>query len=218
MKDIIIIGSGAVAAEVCTYIADINKLQPGTFRLKGILDDSPENFKINTARYGFELPYLGTTSSYAFPGGEEFILGFAGIASRKIVLQRLEGKNLPFASLIHPSAQVAASARLGSGNIIYPNCVIGPAAVIGNNNLITSFSFISHDCTVGDNNFFATAGLSGNVSVGNNNMFGIRSVVIPSVSIGSDNTIQAGMTIDKNVGNKETVFYRFKEKVIAITT
>jgi acetyltransferase-like isoleucine patch superfamily enzyme len=59
----------------------------------------------------------------------------------------------------------------------------------------------------------STSGFSGNVKIGNNNFFGIRSTVLPSVTIGNDNTIQAGMTIDKNISDNETIYYRFKEKV-----
>ena len=40
--------------------------------------------------------------------------------------------------------------------------------------------------------------------------------MLPSVIIGSDNTIQAGMTIDKNISDNETVFYRFKEKIYIV--
>ena len=216
MKEIIIIGSGAVAAEVCAYVDDINSIKAKHIVIKGFLDDSQPNFEANAKRYGFSAPYLGTIDTYPVSHVEHLVFGFANIAGRKKTLERLEGKSIKFFTIIHPSAQVAASAKLGTGNIIYPNCVIGPGSIIGDNNLITSFSFVSHDCIVGNNNFFATAGLSGNVIVGDNNFFGIRSVVIPGIQIGSDNTMQAGMTIDKDVTNGETVFYRFKEKVIAI--
>ena len=69
---------------------------------------------------------------------------------------------------------------------------------------------------VGDNNFLSVAGLAGTVKVGNNNYFGLRSTVIPGVEVGNNNVIQAGMIIDKNVKDDTTVFYRFKEKVMAI--
>jgi sugar O-acyltransferase (sialic acid O-acetyltransferase NeuD family) len=217
MKEIIILGSGAVGAEVSAYVDDINAIHKDSYVIKGFLDDSEANFERNAKKYAFTQPYLGTVETYPLSEKDNLIFGFANIASRKRMIERLADRNVKFATIIHPSSQVAASAVLGNGNIIYPNCVIGPGSRMGDNNLITSFSFISHDCIVGDNNFFATAGLSGNVTVGDNNFFGIRSVVIPSITIGSGNTLQAGMTIDKNVGNDETVFYRFKEKVIVIS-
>ena len=80
----------------------------------------------------------------------------------------------------------------------------------------TSYSFISHDCEVGNGNFFSKAGIAGHVKIGSNNYFGIGSVVIPHTVIGDNNLIQAGMTIDRSVKDDTTVFYRFKEKVMAI--
>jgi len=87
---------------------------------------------------------------------------------------------------------------------------------IGNHNLITSYSFISHDCKIGNGNFFSTAGLAGRITIGDNNFFGIRSTVIPHVSIGSSNVVQAGMIVDKSVKDNTTIFYRYKEQILAI--
>jgi bifunctional N-acetylglucosamine-1-phosphate-uridyltransferase/glucosamine-1-phosphate-acetyltransferase GlmU-like protein len=36
------------------------------------------------------------------------------------------------------------------------------------------------------------------------------------VSVGNRNKIAAGMVVDQNVGDDSVVFYRFKEKVIAV--
>ena len=105
---------------------------------------------------------------------------------------------------------------IGEGNIVFPFCILEEYATIGNYNLLTSYCFISHDCVVGDNNFFTVAGIARSVKVGDNNYFGIRSTVIPGVVIGNNNVIQAGMLVDKDVKDDTTVFYRFKEKVLAI--
>lgn len=216
MKNVIIFGSGAVAAEVCSYINDINKLNGRKINVKGFIDDNYENFKINAEKYKFNQPYLGTSDSYQFCKDDSLIFGFANINSRLMFLQKIDSKTISFLTLIHPSAQISVTAEIGSGNIVYPNCVIGPNAKIGKNNIFTSYSFVSHDCVIGDNNFFSTSGLSGNVKVGDHNFFGIRSTVLPSVNIGSNNVIQAGMVIDKDILDNETVFYRYKEKVTII--
>nr|WP_315149710.1 acetyltransferase [uncultured Flavobacterium sp.] len=213
MINVIIVGSGAVAAEVCSYISDINTTSNQKINVKGFLDDNPEKFKLNARKYKYEHPFLGTTDSYEFNEESQFILGFADINSRLAFLEKEVAKKMDFMNIIHPSAIIADTAVIGNGNLIYPNCIIGPNATIGNNNILTSYSFISHDCHIGNNNFFSTSGLSGNVNVKDHNFFGIRVTVIPEISIGSNNLIQAGMTIDKNVSDNETIFYRYKEKI-----
>lgn len=216
MRKVIIIGSGAVAAEVCSYIDDINNISNEPIIVKGFIDDEYDNFKKNVKKYKFTQPYLGNTNSYNFNQEDNFIFGFANIKGRQIFLKRIRNSTIPFLTIKHPSAIIAKTARIGAGNIIYPNCVIGPNAEIGDNNIFTSFSFISHDCKVGNNNFFATGGLAGNVTVADNNFFGIRATILPSIKIGSNNIIQAGMTIDNDVTDNETVFYKYKEKITII--
>jgi sugar O-acyltransferase (sialic acid O-acetyltransferase NeuD family) len=216
MINVIIIGSGGVAAEVCTYINDINKISHKKINLVGVLDDNYENFKINSLKYKFDKPYLGTSDSFKFNDENKFIFGFSNIKSRLSFLNKDIAKQMSFITIIHPTALIADTAIIGEGNIINPYCVIGPNVVLGNNNILTSYSFISHDCNVGNNNFFSTSGLSGNVTVGDNNFLSIRVTVLPDITIGSNNLIQAGMTIDKNVSDDETVFYRYKEKISII--
>jgi UDP-3-O-[3-hydroxymyristoyl] glucosamine N-acyltransferase len=216
MKNIIIVGSGAVAAELTSYIDDQNKHTGGEDRLDilGYLD-LEENIPRYWARYKLKKPVLSNIYDYKAKEGDHFIVGISNIDFREKMMMVLKEKNATISGFIHHTAIIAETAKMGSGNIVYPHCLIGPGADIGNNNFITSYSFISHDCRIGDNNFFATAGLSGNSSIGSNNYFGIRSTVLPNIVIGNKNTIQAGMIVDKNIGDDSIVFHRFKEKVIA---
>jgi sugar O-acyltransferase (sialic acid O-acetyltransferase NeuD family) len=217
MKPIIFIGVGAVASEIISYLEDIQNHDHSTgFEIYGFLDDNADNFTANSKKYGFKEPFLGSVAEHPFSDQYSYIFGFSNPCSKEKIIQNLDLEKLDFPTIIHPSVILSKSSKLGKGNMIYPNSVIGPNCKIGNFNLITSYSFISHDCEIGDYNFFSTAGLAGNVNIGSKNFFGIRSTVIPSITIGSENTIQAGMVIDKNVSDHETVFYRFKEKVTII--
>jgi len=215
--NVIIVGSGAVAAELTSYIEDSNKYlaEENRLNLLGYLEFQ-ENIAKYWAKYKLQKPVLGDIHSYEVNPGERFIIGIADVAFRKKMLTILASKGAEVIGFIHHSTIIAESCEIGKGTIIYPYCIIGPNTVLGENNFITSYSFISHDCIVGENNFFSTTGLGGRVVVGNNNFFGIRSTVVPGISIGSGAVIQAGMMVDKNVDDSSTVFYRFKEKIMAV--
>lgn len=217
MKPIIFLGSGAVASEVISYLEDIQKYDSSRkFEIFGFLDDFEDCFEKNSRKFNYNSPLLGTIKDHKFSPDYDYIFGFSLPEAKENFIKNIDIQAISFPTIIHPSAIISKHSKIGIGNVIYPNCVVGPNCEIGNFNLITSYSFISHDCRIGNFNFLSTAGLSGNVSVGNTNFFGIRSTVIPSVSIGSNNVIQAGMVIDKNVSDNETVFYRFKEKISII--
>ncbi len=207
------IGSGALAAESYGYIFDINQNSENQIKVLGFLDDlGPENFEINKNKYGFKEGYLGTTLDFSFPKNNKYLIAFSNVHMRAKLSHSLGLRGLEFINLIHPSANISNSAQVGFGNILGSYVVVGPNVQIGNHNVFTAYSFVSHDCIVGSENFFSTAGLAGHVLVGNRNFFGIRSTVIPSVVIGNDNIIQAGMLVDKNVNDQETIFYKFKER------
>lgn len=217
MKNVIIIGSGAVAAELTSYINDHNNYVQEDKKLKllGYLD-TEENIAKYWAKYKLKQPVLDDIYSYEIKDDDHFIIGISDIDFRNKMVTVLKNKKARITGFIHYSSVIAETVQLGIGNIIYPFCIVGPNCAIGDFNLITGYSFISHDCVIGNNNFFSTAGLGGRVTIGNSNFFGIRSTVIPNISIGSNNIVQAGMIVDKSVEDNCTVFHRFKEKVIAI--
>jgi acetyltransferase-like isoleucine patch superfamily enzyme len=212
IKKIILIGSGALASEVVSYIKDINSIQE-QFKIYGFLDDNGlDYFRENQTKYRLENEYLGTTKNFIFSDDYLYVICFSNITARKDLIDQLKLPTVYYPNIIHPSVQFGSGYTLGDGNIIGPNCVVGPASYIGNFNILTSYSYISHDCRVGNNNFLSTAGLAGYVVLGNDNFFGIRATVIPSIIIGNENLIQAGMIVDSNIQNSEAVFYKYKER------
>lgn len=214
-KQIIIVGTGAVAAEITSSIEDTPFGEIAGVEIKGYLEYS-QNIDIYYKRYGFIKPVIGDLDTYQPTEGDYFVLGVANVDFRRRIIAMLESRNAQFITLINHTAMVARTAKIGRGNVINPMCMIGPNVELGDFNILTSGSIISHDSKVGDNNAFSTALLCGHVVVGNDNNFGIRGTVIPHVTIGSRNTIQAGMIVDKDVADDSTIFHRFKEKVIAI--
>lgn len=215
ITELVIIGSGALAAESYGYISDINQWSENKIKVLGFIDDMGlDNFQNNKKKYCFSEEYLGTTNDFPFTRNIKYLIAFSNIQMRAKLSKKFELLGLEFINLIHPSANISTSAQIGFGNIIGANVVVGPNVKLGNQNVFTAYSFVSHDCIVGSENFFSTAGLAGNVLIGSRNFFGIRSTVIPAVIIGNDNVIQAGMLVDKDVSDCETIFYKFKERFI----
>lgn len=217
MKKIIILGSGAVAAELTFYIEDNNSKVGYDEKIKIIgYIEYDYNLELYYHKYKFEAPVICDIDSYKAGPEEEVLIAVSDINFRKKMIQLLLEKKAKIGSFIHHSVIIPKSANIGDGIIIYPFCIIEKYSIIGNYNLITSYSFISHDCIVGNNNFFSTSGIAGTVTIGNDNYFGIRSTVIPHIEIGNNNIIQAGMVVNRSIKDDTTVFYRYKEQVLAI--
>lgn len=214
MIETIIIGAGGHAAEIDEYIK-YNQKNTGKPEIIviGFLDDNPDNYR----RYKFSAPLLGNVKDHTIIQRVNYIIGIAGLKYRHPIVDKFKAFGGVFPTIIHHSAYISESAFIGEGSVIGPNANIGPNVRIGNFTLINARCSIGHDTTVGNFNFISpNVCLSGFTMVGDDNLFGINSATIPGIKIGSRNKIAAGMILDQNIENDIVVFYRFKERVIAI--
>ncbi len=214
MTEIIIIGAGGHAAEIDEYIKHSQRVTGELqFKVIGLLDDNAENYK----RYKFSAPLLGNVKDHLIIQGIQYIIGIAGLQFRRPIVYRFLEAGAVFATVIHSNAYLSESASIGTGSIIGPNANIGPNVRIGNFTLVNARCSMGHDTTIGDFNFISpNVCLSGFTVVGDENLFGINSATIPGIRIGNRNKIAAGMVLDQNIGDDSTVFYRFKEKILAV--
>jgi sugar O-acyltransferase (sialic acid O-acetyltransferase NeuD family) len=214
MKDVIIIGAGGHGAEIDEYIKYSQKIT-GVKELNiiGFLDDNPANY----ASYKLSAPLFGGVRDHKIIKGQYYIIGIANLKYRKLFIDKFKAEGAEFVTFIHCNAYVSESSTIGEGTIIGPHANIGPNVKIGNYTLINSRCSLGHDTVIGDYNFISpNVCFSGFSKVGDENLFGINCSTIPNITVGNRNKIAAGMVLDQNIGNDSVVFYRFKERVIAV--
>ncbi len=214
MQNVIIIGAGGHSAEIDDYFQYSKKMHAGfDLEIKGFIDDNALSYQ----QYDFTAPFLGDIQSHIIHQDCFYIMGIANLTYRKPIIGHFLSKGASFINYIHPDAYISSSSKIGTGVVIAPGVNVGPKVSIGDFTLINSRSSMGHDTKVGAYNFICpNVCFSGFTVVGDENLFGINSATIPGIQIGNRNKIAAGMVLDKNVGDDEVVFYRFKEKVIAI--
>ncbi len=212
VKDIIIIGSGGHGAEINEYIVYNNQSDSNKINIIGFLDDDPNSYD----RYKFTAPLLGGIKDHKIRKDCSYILGIANLKYRRFFAERFLAAGASFTSLIHKTAYVSPSAQIGQGVIIAPMANIGPNVIIGDFTLINSRCSLGHDTKMGKYNFISpNVCFSGFTTIGDENLFGINSATIPNIFIGNQNQIAAGMVLHTNVKNNETIFYRYRERIIA---
>jgi len=217
MKNIIILGTGGLAAQLTFYIEDNNSRVANDEKINilGYIDYE-ENIEKYWKRYNFKNPVLCDVDSYIPKENEEVLLAISNVGFRNKMIDILVKKNAKIGSFVHSTVIISKSQEFGYGNIVMPFCEVEPNSQVGDNNILTPYSFISHDSIVGNGNFFSKAGIAGHTEIGDNNYFGLGSVVIPHVRLGNNNTIIAGTMVSNSVEDDTTVFYRYKERVLAI--
>lgn len=213
MKQVIILGAGGHAAEIDEYILYNKKYSSeNNIEVIGFLDDDENSYN----RYQFSAPFLGSIRDHQVRKNCFYIMAIANMNYRKPIVEKYLEKGARFTSIIHASAYISPSARLGEGVVIGPMANIGPNVVVGNFTLINSRCSLGHDTLIGNYNFISpNVCFSGFTKVGDSNLFGINSATIPGIKIGNNNKIAAGMVLHTDVGDNEVVFYRYKERIIA---
>jgi sugar O-acyltransferase (sialic acid O-acetyltransferase NeuD family) len=213
MKKLVIIGGGGHALELVEYVAYINASEP-RYEIAGILDDVKENYAANFDSAGAPA-YLGPINEHKPLPGVHYLIAVSAVHFRRRLFESLTASGAQLCNLIHPHASVSPSANLGVGNVVAPQVIIGPKVTIGNFNLLNGGVAIGHHSVVGNNNILSpNCSLSGGTTVGDDNFFGMNVSTFPKLTVGNGNTISAGMVLDKAVTDNNTVFYRFKERVL----
>lgn len=112
---------------------------------------------------------------------------------RERVTLSLENAGFTLVTLVHPSATVSPSVRLGPGVLVGPGAVINADARIGKGCIINTGAIVEHDCKIGAFSHVAPrAALGGGVVLGPRCRVCLGAVISDHVTVGDYATIGAG--------------------------
>lgn len=201
-NDLVIYGGGG-HAKMCVELIN----QSNTFKVKGIIDD---NIPIGTAI--FEVPVLGSEfhlDQFIKQGLTKITLGIGAVLNhdlRNKLFAKLKSKKLDIPTIIHPSAMVEPSVKLGEGNQIMQGAIIGSNVQIGDNCIINSGCIISHDAIIGNHVHIAPGAIiAGGVTIGDHTIVGMGVTVFLGLNIGANVIVYNGVHVFNNVADNEVL-------------
>jgi acetyltransferase EpsM len=119
---------------------------------------------------------------------------------RRAYVEHVAGLGVAFATVIHPSAVVAPSARLGAGCIVSPGVVIGAHARIGEHVILNRGVLVGHHTEVGSCvTLSPAANVAGCVEIGHGAYIGMGATVIDRRSVGAGALVAAGAVVVRDV-------------------
>jgi len=201
MMNLVILGAGGFAREVFDLANYCFGYDP-SFKIKGFLSDNPSDIET----YGYP-PVLGTVDGYKIERDDVFIPGIGNVKDRKKVVEIILGKGGAFINLIHPSAVISPSVKLGTGVSIKAFCVLASNASIGDYTFLQSSVICGHDVQIGNfchiNSFSFFAGC---VKINDLVTVNAGARVIQSRLIGKGSTIGIGSVVIKDIPENAKVF------------
>ena len=109
-------------------------------------------------------------------------------------------------ALVHPSATIAASARLDDGVAVLAGSIVNPNARVETDAILNTGCIVEHDCVVGRNTHVAPgAVLAGEAIIGADAHIGAGAVVLEDRRVGDGAMVGAGAVVVKHVPAGATV-------------
>jgi sugar O-acyltransferase (sialic acid O-acetyltransferase NeuD family) len=197
-RELVVIGAGGFGRETVEAVRALNAAG-ARWQVAGYLDDDP-------ARHGELIdgvPVLGGTDELAkMPG--VCVVVCTGRPDNYISRSRIvEALGLPperYATIIHPSASVSVTSRVGPGSVLLAQTVLSAAVTVGSHVAIMPHVTLTHDDVVDD---FATMAsgvcLGGNVHVGRCAYIGAGALVREQRNVGSCALVGMGAIVTRDV-------------------
>ncbi|RMD85132.1 MAG: acetyltransferase [Candidatus Dadabacteria bacterium] len=186
MEELIVIGAGGHASVVIDAVE-----KQGRYSIVGIVDKSKRGEYLGYDILGDETALTGYPETY-------LVIAIGDNWIRKNISDRVRG--FPFATIIHPSANIARDVKIGHGTVVLPGATVNTGATIGRHCIINTGAIIEHDCIVED--YAAVqpgAVLGGNSTLGLCSVIGIGASVIHGINIGDNSVIGAGSTVISDI-------------------
>lgn len=181
------------------------------FRIVAIFDNDPAVAKspvhgasLHIGRAGFD-EWIEHWDNWPVYGAAA--IGGTDGAGRLEVLNYMSERGVRIASLVHPRAYVAESARLGAGSQVLVNASICAEAELGRACIVNTAASVDHECSLADGVHVGPgARLAGCIQVGRCAFIGTGASILPRLRIGCNAIVGAGAVVTKNVPDGAVVF------------
>ena len=185
-RRILIVGAGGFGREVAEWA---RQAWPDHARLlAGMLSENPHSL----AGTGSTLPVVGRPSDFQPADGDCLLLGIGIPRVRRQVTESLLARGGRFLTLVHPTAIVADSARIGTGVVVCPQAVVSVDTRLGDFAVLNYHTSLGHDASVGDYSVLSPyATLGGSAAVGADVFLGLHATVGPRITVGDRVVISA---------------------------
>lgn len=178
MKRLGIIGSGDLGQLIAHHAASCG------YETAGFFDDFKTPGDL-TPRGKVLGPIDAVSGRFADGDFEELMVavGYRHLDFRWSCYERFRGA-VPFATLVHPSCSVDASAEIGDGAFLLPGCVLDAGTRVGENALLNTGCVVAHDSSVGANCFLGPGvTLAGLITIGRSCFIGVGTTIIDRITI-----------------------------------
>ena len=201
MYNIVIVGAGGCGREVYLWAKD--SFDFTKYQIKGFLS----NNKSDLDNFDIKVGIIGDPDYYEIKENDRFLFAIGNIETKKRLIEKLKNKGAKFLTLIHPTAIVASTKKIGEGVVICPFCLVSDNVQLGDFVMINSFVTCGHDVKVGKYSILSPyVSLNGFVILEDEVFLGTHATVIAGKRVGYRSKVSANSAVMRNVPPNRIVF------------
>lgn len=190
-NSVYVIGAGGHAKVVIQALLESGR------KVAGVFDDRIQLQKTEV----LGIPVIGTLDDLKHQPARPVIVAIGDNQTRQTIVQKLD---LQWATVIHPSAIVDTTVKIGCGTVVMAGAVIQVDTVIGDHAIVNTSASVDHDCVIGEFSHLAPGThLAGGCKIGEGVLVGVGAAVIPQVEIGDWSVIGAGAAVVNNIASHQ---------------
>lgn len=201
-RNLVIVSAGKFGRETLLW-AEEAVAAGARMTIKGFLDSRPDAL----SGYHYSAPILGGVHTYAIQPGDVFLCSIGSPIEKLRYCAPLLNRGACFLNLLHPKANIARTASLGTGVLIAPFTSVNADASVGDHVSIGTHTNVGHDVRI--ENWCQVAShcaINGNAVVEEGAFIGSQACILPGVRIGAWSYIGAGSVVLQDVPPETKVF------------
>jgi sugar O-acyltransferase (sialic acid O-acetyltransferase NeuD family) len=184
IDDVVVFGAGGHGKVVADAVLACG------MRLEGFIDD---HVAVGTKILG--KPVLGS-SAWLRGRAVKVALGIGSNETRARLAELALAAGATLTTVLHPSAAIARSAKIGEGVVVLAQAAINADAVVERGAIINTGAVVEHDCVVSEfAHISPRAALGGGCRVGERAQLGIGAVMLPGRAIGARALVGGGAAV-----------------------
>lgn len=152
------------------------------------------------------MPVFSEKELADLTGSHQALCGLNAPGYRRRFTARAEACGLSFATLVHPTAILSPTSRLGSGCFVNLGAIIASRTQVGSHVIINRGVVIGHHVEVED---YATFGpgakVAGSCVIGQGAYIGIGAVILDRLNIGAGAVVGGGSVVTRDVPSRAQV-------------
>ncbi|MRH41219.1 hypothetical protein GH741_00860 [Aquibacillus halophilus] len=186
MYNVVIVGAGGFGREIYQYTKCI--YSEDKYKIKGFLSTNPSDLD----NFDIDANILGNEYTYEIQENDRFIFAIGSIEKRQEIVPILKEKGAKFLTLIHPTAVIFNTAKIGEGVVIGPFATVSDNVVIGDFVMMNFYSSVGHDSKIGKYSILSPyATVNGFSTLEEAVFMGTHSTITAHKNIGKESKISA---------------------------